>query len=429
MGKVQRIAVGRKPGQRKLELPDEVQVSLAELGNTVKEGLLAFAAGVGIEVFRTLLDGDVTAAAGPKGRHDATRTAYRHSRQSSSVVLGGRRVAMDRPRARRADGGGEVQLPTWQAFSDTDLLDELATGRMLAGLSTRRYPAGLEPVGETLDASGTSRSAVSRRFVRRTGKAMEELMARDLSGLEICAVVADGIEVGDHTLVCALGIDREGRKHVLGLREGTTENAAVCAGLLSNLVDRGLDASQGILFVIDGGKGLRKAIRQVFGSLGLVQRCRVHKQRNVTDHLPARERAWVAAQLHKSWAMPDPRQALAALNRLVTTLERRHPGAAASLREGLEEMVTINELGVSLALAKTLGNTNTIESANSVARSVMRNVKRWRDGAMAERWTAAGMLEAEQQFRRVKGYKDLPKLVVALRSRVANVSSADATVA
>jgi transposase-like protein len=280
-----------------------------------------------------------------------------------------------------------------------------------------------------LDASGTSRSAVSRRFVRHTAKALDELLARDLSGLEICAVVADGIEVGDHTLVCALGIDREGRKHLLGLREGTTENAGVCAGLLSNLVDRGLDASQGILFVIDGGKGLHKAIRQVLGSLGLVQRCRVHKQRNVTEHLPERERAWVAAQLHKAWAMADPRKALAALNALATTLERRHPGAAASLREGLEETLTTNELGLSLALAKTLGNTNTIESANSVARTVMRNVKRWRDGAMADRWTAAGMLEAEQQSRRVKGYKDLPKLVGALRSRVANVSSADATVA
>lgn len=428
MSKVQRIPVGRKPGERRLELPDQVEVSLAAIGRTVREGLLAFAAGVGLEVFRTLLDEDVNAAAGVKGRHDPERTAYRHSKQPSSVVLGGRRVAVQRPRVRRA-GGGEVQLPTWQAFVDTDMLDEAATGRMLAGLSTRRYPAGLEPVGEGLDVSGTSRSAVSRRFVRQTGRAWEELMARDLSQLAICAVIADGLEVDDHTLVCALGIDRDGRKHMLGLREGTTENAAVCAGLLSNLVDRGLDASAGILFVIDGGKGLRKAIRQVFGSLGPVQRCRVHKRRNITEHLPERERAWVAKKLEKAWALTDPKKALAALQTLARSLETRHPGAASSLREGLEETVTINELGVSLALAKTLGNTNTIESANSVARTVMRNVKRWRDGAMAERWTAAAMLVAEAQFRRVDGYKDLPKLVDALRSHVTNVSSTGAMIA
>lgn len=427
MSKVQRIPVGRR-AQRKLELPDEVQVSLSELGGTVKEGLLAFAAGVGLEVFRTLLADDVRAVAGVKGRHDATRTAYRHSQQPSSVVLGGRRVAVERPRVRSVEGG-EIQLPTWQAFTDTDLLDEMAAGRMLAGLSTRRYPAGLEPVGDALEPSSTSKSAVSRRFVRRTERALQELMGRDLSGLRICAVVGDGIEVGEHTLVCALGIDREGRKHLLGLREGTTENAAVCAGLLSNLVDRGLDVSGGVLFVIDGGKGLRKAIRQVFGSAAPVQRCRVHKLRNVTEHLPERERAWVAAQLRKAWATADPQKASAALHTLARSLEGRHPGAASSLREGLEETVTINQLGVSLALAKTLGNTNTIESANAVARRVMRNVKRWRDGKMAERWTAAGMLEAEQQFRRVKGYKDLPKLVNALQERTQGMSSATATVA
>jgi transposase-like protein len=265
--------------------------------------------------------------------------------------------------------------------------------------------------------------------VRHTAKALDEVLARDLSGLQICAVVADGLVVGDHTLVCALGIDREGRKHMLGLREGTTENAAVCAGLLSNLVDRGLDASAGILFVIDGGKGLRKAIRQVFGALGLVQRCRTHKRRNITEHLPERERAWVGAKLEKAWAMSDPRKAQAALESLARTLDARHPGAASSLREGMEETLTINQLGVSLALARTVGNTNTIESANSVARTVMRNVKRWRDGKMAERWTAAGMLAAERQFRRVMGYKDLPKLVAALEARVAGVSSAEATVA
>jgi putative transposase len=413
MAKVKRIPLGLEPGQQRIELPDRVSVELASLAGTVREGLLAFAVGVGMQVFRTMLDEDVAAVAGPKGRHNpAGRVAYRHGDQESSVVLGGRRVAVSRPRVRGV-AGGEVSLPIWAAFAGEGLLADQTMASLLAGVSTRNYDKALEPVG-ALDASATSRSAVSRRFVARTAKALEELMARDLSELRICALFADGICESEHMMVCAIGIDTQGRKHLLGLREGTTENKAVCAGLLSDLVGRGLDFSGGILAVLDGGKGLRAAVREVFGSLGVVQRCRAHKRRNVLDHLPKEAQPVVQRRLEAAWAKDTPALALAALKALATWLDADHPGAAASLREGMEETITLNHLGLPPALTRTLATTNPIESAYSVAREVMGKVKRWRDGAMVVRWTAAGMEVAASKFRRIKGYREVPILIEKL---------------
>jgi putative transposase len=423
---VQRIPVGRKPGERKIELPEQVNVELGELAGKVKEGLLAFAVGVGLEVFKTLLEEDRTVMVGERGKHDpAGRIANRHGSQSSSVTLGGRKVAMDRPRVRSVSGE-ELPLATWQALASGDeLLGEMALGRMMAGLSTRSYGEGLEPVGSDLEVSSTSKSAISRRFVPRTKVALDELVAKDLSVLKICALFADGIEMHDHLMVCALGLDRDGNKHILGIREGSTENKAVCTALLSDLVERGLDASDGILTVIDGGKGLRAAVKQVFGDLGLIQRCRIHKRRNVTQHLPKEEQLKVSRKIDRAYAIQDPAKALLALKNLVE-LEISHPGAAASLREGMEETLTVNRLGVPETLLPTLSNTNTIESSYSVARTVMRNVKRWRSGKMVERWTAAGMEAAAAKFRRVKGYRELPILVENLKAEVAKLSpSAD----
>ena len=270
MAKVRRIPLGLEPGQQKVEIPDRVSVELASLAGTVREGLLAFAVGVGMQVFRTMLEEDVAAVAGPKGRHDPGRVAYRHGNQESSVVLGGRKVAVSRPRVRGV-AGGELSLPIWAAFAGEELLADQTMASLLAGVSTRNYDKTLEPVG-ALDASATSRSAVSRRFVARTAKALDELMAKDLSELRVCALFVDGICESEHMMVCAIGLDTQGRKHLLGLREGTTENKAVCAGLLSDLVGRGLDFSGGILAVLDGGKGLRAAVKEVFGNLGVVQR-------------------------------------------------------------------------------------------------------------------------------------------------------------
>ncbi|MGH2751240.1 MAG: IS256 family transposase, partial [Actinomycetota bacterium] len=213
MAKVTRIPLGRKPGQSKIELPEQVEVSLAELAGKTKQGLLAFAVAVGLDVFKTVLEEDVTAIVGDKGKHDPDRVAYRHTAERSSVTLGGRRVAVDKPRVRSV-AGEEVQLPTWTAFQGDELLSDMALERMLAGLSTRHYPAGLEPVGDDLEASGTKRSSVSRRFVARTKVAFQELMGKDLSELNIVALMADGIEIADHTMVTALGVDDQGNKHV-----------------------------------------------------------------------------------------------------------------------------------------------------------------------------------------------------------------------
>lgn len=431
MAKVQRLPVGRKPGQRRIELPEEVQVSLSELAGRAKHGLLAFAVGVGLEVFRTLLEEDVTALVGPKGRHNPDRVAYRHSTEPSSVVLGGRRAAVGKPRVRSV-AGEELTLPTWAAFFGDDLLHEMATERMLAGLSSRRYGVGLEPVGE-VEGSGTSKSTVSRRFIARTRTALGQLMARDLSELRLCALFGDGIELADHTIVVAVGIDHEGKKHVLGLKEGSTENGTVCAGLLSDLTERGLDVSEGILVVVDGGKGWKKAIRDVFGNRALVQRCRLHKERNVIGYLPDHLHPEVRRRLRKAWGRPDPDKALADLEAVARWLEDRgHPSAAGSVREGMEETLTINRLGVPPKLRVSLFSTNIVESAISVGRTVMGNVKRWRPRSktrMIERWCAAGLLVAERQFRRVKGHKEIPFLVAALKTHVATVSEAGARVA
>jgi len=282
MAKITRIPLGEKPREKTVELPEQAQVSLAEPGGKVRQGLLAFAVAVGLDVFATLLEEDVTAIVGDKGKHNPSRAAYRHTTERSSVVLGGRRVAVDKPRARSVSGG-EVKLPTWQEFSDDELLSELALERMLAGLSTRRSPAGLEPVGDDLGATGTTRSSVSRRFVARTSKALDELMGKNLSELSIVAIIADGFEVSDHTMVGALGVDVHGAKHILGLKQGSTENKTVCRDLFTSMVERGLDFSGGVLLVIDGGKGLRAAAKEVFSDLGLIQRCRIHKRRNVLD--------------------------------------------------------------------------------------------------------------------------------------------------
>ncbi|MGH2709324.1 MAG: transposase, partial [Actinomycetota bacterium] len=238
MAKIKRIPLGGEPGCHKIEIPDRVTVELASLAGKARQGLLAFAVGVGLEVFRTLLEEDVARIAGPKGRHDpAGWAAYRHGKQASSVTLGGRKVAVARPRVRGV-AGGEVALPTWAAFAGEELLSDQTMACLLAGVSTRNYETTLEPVGDDLEASATSRSAVSRRFVARTATALAELMAKDLCGLSICALFADGIEEADHTMVCVIGVDTQGRKHLLGLREGTTESKTVCASLLSDLVGR-----------------------------------------------------------------------------------------------------------------------------------------------------------------------------------------------
>jgi len=404
-------------------LPERVTVAVAELASTAREGLLALAVGTGLQVLQAMLAEDVAGLVGAKGRHIPERTAVRHGNEPGQVTLGGRRVRVRRPRVRTADGTRELPVATYQAFAATDLLDQLAVERMLAKLSTRRYPAGLEPVGTQVvqASSGTSKSAVSRRFVARTEHALAELLAADLSALELVALLVDGIRVAEHCCVVALGITIDGTKVPLALAEGATENATVVTEVLVGLRDRGLDVTRPILVVIDGAKALRRAVTEVFDH-PVIQRCQLHKLRNVSDRLPDAVAATVAKRMRRAYHHADPLIAQAELEALARELDRSHPGAAASLREGLAETLAITRLGVPPTLARTLRSTNSIESMIEICRDHAANVKRWQDGQMVLRWVAAGMGEAAKQFRRVNGYLHLPALRVALDQTIAAVT-------
>jgi putative transposase len=329
-----------------LELPERVTVAVAELASAAREGLLALAVGTGLQVLQVMLDEDVARLVGARGRHNPDRTAVRHGSEPGQVTLGGRRVRVRRPRVRTADGAGEVAVPTYQAFASTELLGELAVERMLAKLSTRRYPAGLEPVGTQAEqtATGISRSAVSRRFVAATEHALAELLAQDLSTLDLVALMVDGIRVAEHCCVVALGVTVDGTKVPLGLAEGATENATVVGDLLAGLRERGLEVTRPILVVLDGAKALRRAVTDVFDR-PVIQRCQLHKLRNVVDRLPDAV-ASVAKRMRRAYHLADPLVAQAELEALARELDRSHPGAAASLREGLAETLTIGRLGV-----------------------------------------------------------------------------------
>jgi putative transposase len=406
-----------------LTIPDEVTVALAEIAESATEGLLALAVGAGLQVMGTLMEESVVALAGPKGKHDPDRVAVRHGHEQGSVTLGGRRVPVQRPRVRAADGSGELPVAAYELFSSTELLGRLALERMLGGLSTRRYPLGLEPVGTQVaqTATGTSKSAVSRRFVAMTHTALAELLTRDLSGLDLVCLMVDGVHFGEHTCVVALGIDLDGTKHPLALVEGATENATLARDLLVGLRERGLDVTRPTLVVIDGAKALRRAVTDVFDH-PVIQRCQLHKLRNVTDRLPDAVASTVAKRMRRAYHHTDPLVAQAELEALARELDRSHPGAAASLREGLAETLTILRLGVPPTLARTLRSTNSIESMIEICRDHAANVKRWQDGQMVLRWIAAGMNEARKQFRRVNGHLYLPALRAALDQTVPAVT-------
>ena len=275
-------------------LPERVSVAMGEIAEDMHEGLLALAVGAGLQVMAVLMQADVTALAGPKGRHDATRTAVRHGRERGSVTLGGRRVSITRPRVRAADGAGELPVACYELFSSTEILGRMAMEKMLAGLSSRRYPVGLEPVGERVGetASATSKSAVSRKFVAMTETALAELLSRDLGGLDLVAVMIDGVHFAESCCVVALGVGIDGVKHPLALVEGSTENATLVTELLVGLRERGLDVTRPMFVGIDGSKALRKAVVDVLDR-PVIQRCQLHKIRNVKDHLPQRLRSSV----------------------------------------------------------------------------------------------------------------------------------------
>jgi transposase-like protein len=392
-------------------VPVQVSVALAELAGEVREGLLALAVGTGLQVMAAMMEADVSTACGPKGRHDPSRAATRHGHEAGSVSLGGRRVPVRRPRMRATDGSGELAVASYELFSGTEVLGRMAMERMLAGLSTRRYPVGLEPVGTRVEqaAVSTSRSAVSRRFVAATETALAELLAADLSKLDLVGLMIDGVHFGEHCCVVALGIGIDGTKHPLSLAEGSTENATLVTELVVGLRERGLDVTRPILVVLDGSKALRRAVVDVFDR-PVLARCQLHKIRNVQDKLPQKMRSVVASRMRRAYHADSALAAEAELCALAAELDRTHPGAAASLREGMAETLTVLRLGLPPTLARTFRSTNAIESMISICRDHASNVKRWRDGQMAMRWCAAGMVEAGKQFRRVNGHLHLRSL-------------------
>ncbi len=405
-------------------LADEVTVALAAIAGAAREGLLAMSVAAGLEVMATMLEDERTRVCGTPNAKLTDRDATRGGTTPSSVVLGGRKVSVRRPRVQLIDGSGEVPLETWEAFADEQLLDEIVFERMLAGLATRRHAAANEPVGEAVEAAAhsTSKSAVSRRWVRGTQAALDELMSRDLSELDAVVLYVDGVDFAATCCVVSMLICADGTKVPVGLREGDTENKRLVTDLLVDLRDRGLRVDGGLLVVIDGAKALATAVRSVFGDLGVIQRCQIHKRRNVTDYLPKAERGRVEQRMVRAFNHADPDQGLADARRLAGELEVRWPDAAGSLREGLEEMFTVSRLGIDGRLARTLTNTNCVESMISIARTTTARVKRWQDGDMRRRWCAAGMLDAERSFRRVKGHKQMPRLVAALQRHAETVT-------
>jgi putative transposase len=404
-----------------LAVPDAVTIAMGEIAEDMREGLLALAVGAGLQVMGSLMEADVAAVCGPRGRHDAERTAVRHGTERGSVTLGGRRTNVQRPRMRGA--GGEVPVPSYELFNSSEILGRMAMDKMLGGLSSRRYRVGLEPVGENVEraASATSKSAVSRRFVAMTETALAELLAAPLGSLDLVVLMIDGVHFGEHLCVVALGIGIDGTKHPLGLVEGSTENTTVVTELLTDLRERGLDTTRPILVGIDGGKALHAAVMAVFDH-PVIQRCQAHKCRNVADKLPDDLAKTVANKMRAAYQAPSAIIAEAQLQALARELEHTHPGAAGSLREGLAETLTVLRLGVPPTLARTLRSTNCIESMISICRNHSTNVKNWQSGDMALRWCAAGLAEAGKQFRRVNGHMHLPVLRAALQRHVTEQS-------
>src|SRR5919106_426282 len=405
-------------------LAGKVSDQLEVFATQIRHGLLAASVTIGLDVMGELIDAEVTEIAGPKGRHNPDRVANRHGTEDGTVTLGGRRIPVRRPRVRTvADDDGverEVHLESYDTFASVDLLADHMVSSMLAGLSGRRYESALEPVGEQVEttASGTSQSSVSRRFITATAERLAEFRSRPLDHQRWLICFIDGFDFAGHTMVAALGVTTDGTKVPLGVVEGSTENKAVVRHLVTGLRDRGLDATDGTLFILDGGKALATAVRDVFGDHAVIARCRVHKERNVLDHLPEAERPWARRKLRAAWANPNAGEAEAALKALAGQLERINPDAAASLREGLTDTLTVTRLGVTGSLLKTVMSTNPVESMIEIVRAHARNVKRWQDGDMRLRWAAAGMLTAADKFRRVKGYRQLPQLAGALRHAV-----------
>jgi putative transposase len=384
-----------------------------------RQHLLAWVHAHGLAALDEVFREEAVALAGAKGGHQAQRTHHHWGTAPTELTFGGRRVQVRRPRVRRTTGG-EAILPSVAAFRDRDPLTARMMQQLLAGVSMREYEGSLEarPLGRR--ARSSSKSAVSRAVVRRTRQRLQEQLTRRLEGLEVVALFMDGLVVAQQTVIVVLGITRDGHKEPLGLRLGSTENAVVCTELLQDLLTRGLALDGRVLCVIDGGKGLRKALGDVLGDAAIVQRCQLHKGRNLDALVPKARQAYVRAMLRRAYRASSAAAARRQLTALATWLVRNgQADAAASLREGLEETLTVLKLGLPPGLRRFFATTNCIENLIGTLRHVTRNIKRWRDGDMRRRWIGLGLLRAAERFRRIKRHGELGALVAALAAATA----------
>ncbi len=385
------------------ELLVQVPLPMVEVWEELQAQVEQLTGEAGLRIIGTILEDEVTRRVGPPHRPDPTSSCVRWGRQPGYVVFGGQKVAIPRPRARTREGE-EVPLDTYARLQHDGRRQRAVREGIVAGLTTRNYHRAVESV---LEGYGIEKSSVSREFVQASAAQLKELCERKLDELDLVALLIDGIEIGKRVLVVALGVEISGKKHVLGLWQGATENTTVVKALLEDLVARGLKTDRRYLFVIDGAKALRAAIEKVFGERAEVQRCQIHKRRNVKDHLPENCQKDYDRRIRNAYAMTHYEEARAELEKIVRQLERINPSAAHSLEEGMEETLTVHRLGVGARLRRTLSSTNPIESCLSTVERVARNVKRWREGDQSLRWTATGLLEAEKRFNRVKGYREI----------------------
>ena len=379
----------------------------------MQDSLETLALELGLLVASGLLEDEVTRLCGRRYERQPERVHTRYGHQQGVATLAGQKVAIARPRVRRTDGGGEVPLEMYARLQSPDAMPRAVLRRMVRGVSTREYE---HVIDMARDGFGVAKSSVSREFVRASAAEVKALAERRFNGQRFPVVMIDGVEYAGETMVVAMGITEDGTKRILGLRQGATENAVVCTALLEDLQERGLDTTQPTLLVLDGSKALHAAARRVWGRNAVIQRCQVHKKRNVKAHVPEKHLPELDRRLGAAYQESDYEAAKQSLEGTAKWLSRINPDAAASLREGLEETLTVVRLGVSAALRRTLATTNPIESALSVTRRVTARVTRWRDGDMRQRWCAAGLLRAESKFRRVKGHRAMPTFLKALES-------------
>lgn len=390
----------------------QMVLPLAEMVGWLRKGVGELIRQAGLQLMELLMEEEVRDVVGERSHRQPDRTASRWGKERGYCVVMGQKVPIERPRVRTTDDE-EVRLGSYEMFHRGEPLTETVWEKLMLGLSTRKYG---EAVREFREAYGLEKSAISEHFIEASQAKLKQIMERKLDKLNLCALLVDATPFAGQQIVVALGIGQDGRKTVLGIRQGATENATVVGELLGELVNRGLDFTRPRLYVVDGGKALSAAVKKYAGESALIQRCQVHKRRNVLDHLREEEKPAIAKKLNAAYGLEDHAAAKLALTQLHRELMDLNPGAARSLAEGLEETLTVLRLRVPPQLRKSLASTNVIESAFSIVERVCRNVKRWHDGDQRERWVGSGLLLAEKQFRRVTGYKQIASLLKELEA-------------